>query len=154
MIRTHLICAALVAGLLAGCGGGEDAPAERQLSAIEAFPNIPLPPDGRMLGTEGSGEALQLLMSTPMATDSVTDYYRRILADAPYRLLNETSDSTTTSFYVESGEERPLWVRVERLAAGGTVVRLIGTGRPDGAAAPAAPAAPTDTTPVEADPAA
>jgi hypothetical protein len=147
MTRSLFLSAVLVTVAVAGCGDGAgDPPAEPQISAFQAFPNIPLPPDGRSLGSEGTGDALQLLMSTPMSHDSVADYYRTTLAAAPYRLLNETSEGKVVSFYVESGDQRPLWVRVEGLEGGGTMVRLIGAAPPKSApaagdSAPPAPAA-------------
>ena len=127
MPRTHLLLpVALVA--LAACGSdAADAPeAERPLSAIEAFANIPLPPNGMPAGSEGTGEALQLMVTSEFEADSVSAFYRGLLTEEPYHLINESRTGGTTTFYVESGDKRPMWVHVEPKADGGTMVRLVG----------------------------
>src|SRR5690606_21934634 len=91
MPRTHLLLpVALVA--LAACGSdAADAPeAERPLSAIEAFANIPLPPNGVPAGSEGTGEALQLMVTSEFEADSVSAFYRGLLTEEPYHLINES----------------------------------------------------------------
>ena len=129
----------LVAALaLAGCGG-DAAPAEPEmLSPIQVLPNIALPEGGEVVGTEGGVDAAVLVLSTPLPGDSIAEFYRRILSEAPYRLVNEDVTGSVTSFYVEQ-DGPPLWVTVEALEAGGTLVRLAGAAvKPDSAATPAA----------------
>lgn len=100
------------------------------IAAAKAFTNVPLPPDGQPLGSQGGSEALQLLVSTPHAADTVLTYYRGVLAKPPYQLINESTAGDTTTFYVTSGDEQPMWIRVERLTAGGTMVRIVGAPAP------------------------
>lgn len=130
MTRT-LSCLALGTLLLAGCGDGtSDELPETPISAIEAFPNVPLPPNGKTIRTQGTGDALELLMVSPASDSAVAEYYRGLLANPPYRLINESVAGGVTTFYVESGESRPLWVHVEADSVGGTMVRLVGTAAP------------------------
>jgi hypothetical protein len=122
--------------MLVACGGGDDvAPAEEQVPVVMVLPNIPLPPGGQPLTTERGGDAAQLLVSTPLGADSVVIFYRDLLSRPPYRLVNEATEATVTSFYVEQ-EGPSLWVTVEGLQAGGTMVRLAGAAIRDTSVAP------------------
>ena len=112
--------------LVAACGAGDQqAPEEEQLPLIQALPNIPLPPDAQPLGSERGGDAAQLLVSTPVSADTVVAFYREVLSRPPYRLVNEATAQQITSFYVEQ-DGPALWVTVQGLEAGGTLVRLAG----------------------------
>lgn len=111
--------------LLAACGTEDAPPAEDQVAIVRVLPNIPLPPGGQPLASERGGDAAQLLVSTPVAADSVVAFYRTLLSQPPYRLINEASEKGITSFYVEQ-EGPSLWVTVQGLEAGGTLVRLAG----------------------------
>lgn len=125
-MSTRLIAA--LAALLAGaaCSGGTDeAPPEEMISPFRVLPNITIPPGGEVVGSEGGQEAASLLVSTPMVADSVIEFYRGVLGRPPYRLVNEAVDGKRTTFYVEQ-EGPSLWVTVEGLDAGGTLVRLSG----------------------------
>lgn len=131
-----------VALLAIACGGEPEAPEEQVLTPIQVLPNIAIPPGGSPLGSEGGSEAATLLVSTPLAADSVVGFYRNLLSEPPYRLINEATSAGRTSFYVEQ-DGPPLWVTVEGLTAGGTLVRLSGaavradsTPAPKGAPAP------------------
>jgi hypothetical protein len=133
---------ALAAVVLAACGGEpETPPAEATLSPAQVLPNIAMPPGGEALGSEGGSEAATLLISTPMVADSVAEFYRGVLSKPPYRLINESVNAGITSFYVEQ-DGPPMWITVEGLEAGGTLVRMSGAIK-----AADSTAAPTDTTP-------
>lgn len=130
MIR-HLSCLALIGLIITGCGDKtSDGPVETPITAIEAFPNVPLPPNGTIVRSQGTGDALELVMGSPSPDSSVADYYRQLLAKPPYRLINESVAGGVTTFYVESGNDRPLWVHVQADSLGGTTVRLVGTAAP------------------------
>lgn len=104
------------------------------ISPFRVLPNIAIPPGGEVVGTEGGQDAASLLVSTPMASDSVIDFYRGVLGRPPYRLVNEAEDAERTTFYVEQ-DGPSLWVTVEALDAGGTLVRLSGAAvKADGSA--------------------
>lgn len=130
MIR-HLPTLALASLILAGCSDKPaDDPAEKPISAIEAFPNVPFPPNGMPVSSQGNADALELKVQSPEADSSVADFYRQLLAKPPYRLINESVAGGVTTFYVESGENRPLWIHVQADSLGGTMVRLVGTAPP------------------------
>ena len=115
MTTRHALLA-LAAVTLVACGGEPEAPAETTVSPVEVLPNIAMPPDGQLLASEGGAEAATLLMSTPMAVDTVIAYYRDVLSQPPYRLINESVNGAVTSFYVEQ-DGPPLWITVEGLEA-------------------------------------
>lgn len=138
-MTTRTATIALCALILAGCGGGDDAPAESQMPVVQALPNIPLPPEGQPLTSERGGDAAQLLVSTPLEADSVISFYRELLSRPPYRLINEATARSITSFYVEQ-DGPSLWITVEGLPAGGTLVRLAGAAVRDTVVSGAPPA--------------
>ncbi len=129
---------ALLALVAAACKSPEVPAEDAGLPMVQALPNIPLPPGGAPVSTERGGDAVQLLVSTPTPSDTVVAFYRDLLSRPPYRLINEAEDKGATSFYVEQ-DGPPLWVTVEGLPAGGTMVRLAGAAIVD-------PAAKADTT--------
>ncbi len=133
--RTGMLAVALLA--LGACSSGNDQgePAEPQMPMVQALPNIPLPPGGVPLNTEQGSDAAQLLVSTPMMADSVAEFYRDLLGRPPYRLINEATEKSVTSFYVEQ-DGPALWVTVQGLEAGGTIVRLAGAAIRDTVVAP------------------
>jgi hypothetical protein len=125
MNKTLMFVAAVLA--LGACGDSKDGPAEQKMVSIpEALPNIPLPPDGAITSQEGEGDARQLIVTTPAVGDSVVEYYRELLADAPFELISESTNEGRTSFYAELESGQPLWITVEALESGGTIVRLTG----------------------------
>jgi hypothetical protein len=132
----------LAAVVLAACADEpETPPAETTLSPAQVLPNIAIPPGGEAIGSEGGTEAATLLISTPMVSDSVVDFYRGVLSRPPYRLINESVNAGVTSFYVEQ-DGPPMWITVEGLEAGGTLVRMSGAIKASDSTTAA-----TDTTP-------
>jgi hypothetical protein len=111
--------------LAAGCADAPETPEEQVMSPLQVLPNIAVPPGGSVVSTEGGADAASVLLSTPLAVDSVLMFYRDVLSKPPYRLVNEALTGKMTSFYVEQ-EGPPLWVTVEGLDAGGTFIRLSG----------------------------
>lgn len=137
---TQTLLLSAVAATLVACGPTESPTAEEPRATVaEVLPNIPLPPDGIPLDTEGSGEALQLLVSTPLAAEQVVEFYREVLSRPPYSTLNESTNSGATTFLVEQ-DGPSLWVTVQSLEAGGSLVRLAGAAKTSdtSTAAPAA----------------
>ena len=125
-MTTRYACIALAALVLVACADEPEAPpAETIISPVQVLPNVAMPPQGQVLGREGGTEAASLLMSTPVDSDSVVEYYRGVLSKPPYRLINESVNAAVTTFYVEQ-DGPPMWVMVEGLEAGGTLVRMSG----------------------------
>lgn len=129
-MTTRLAFCALAALTLGACADEPETPVETRLSPAQVLPNIAMPPGGQALASEGSSEAATLLISTPMAADSVAEYYRGVLSKPPYRLINESVNAGITSFYVEQ-DGPPMWLTVEGLEAGGTLVRMSGAIKAD-----------------------
>lgn len=125
------------AALLAACG---DKPApvaeETPPSVTEVFPNLPLPPEGILLSTQGAGAAMQMVFSSITRGDTIADYYREVLSQPPYQLMNESTNNGVVSFFVEQ-DGPSMWVVVQGLEAGGSLVTIAG--------ARARPASATDT---------
>ncbi len=131
------IIIALAALAVTACGDREQQPdTPKMVSITDAFPNIPLAPEGEISGVEGEGDARQLLISSSLAADSIASYYRELLSDAPYELISESTNDGRTSFYAEQEGGQPLWVTVEGLEAGGTLIRLTGAAIRQRAAVP------------------
>ena len=129
MTTRHAVYA-LAALTLGACTKEPEAPTETVMTPVQVLPNIAMPPGGEALGAEGGAEAASLLISTPVSSDTVVAFYREVLSRAPYRLINESLNAGTTSFYVEQ-DGPPLWVTVEPLEAGGTLVRMSGAVKAD-----------------------
>jgi hypothetical protein len=133
--------------LLAACGDKPEPPAEPVVrNPLEVLPNIAMPPGGQVLASEGGEEAASLLISTPVTVDSVVGFYRDVLSKPPYRLINESVNAKITSFYVEQ-DGPPMWLTVEGLEAGGTLIRMSGavTAADSSRRRPATPAGPDST---------
>jgi hypothetical protein len=104
--------AALALLALAGCGGDE---APKPPSFAEAFPSLPLPPQGTLVSTAGGAGALQLTMSSPAPSEQVTSYYVSVFSKKPWRLVNQSKrpDGGTVLLAEQNGQ--PLWVTVRRV---------------------------------------
>lgn len=94
-------------------------------SIAEVFPNLPLPPGGILLSQEGAGSAMQMIFSSTQPGDSIADYYREVLSAPPYELINESTNNGVVSFFVEQ-DGPSMWVVVQGLEAGGTLVTMAG----------------------------
>jgi hypothetical protein len=133
--KTTLLLLSIVT--LAACQAKDAEPVEEvPVTLPEVFPNLPLPPGGQVVSRTGTGSAMQMVFSTPVAGDTVAAYYRDILAKPPYQLINESTNDGVVAFFVEQ-DGPSMWVAVQGLEAGGTLVTIAGA-RPR--------VAPTDTT--------
>lgn len=94
-------------------------------SLTEVFPNLPLPPGGQLLSSDGAGSAMQMIFSSAMPSDSIADYYRGVLSAPPYELINESINDGVVSFFVEQSGPS-MWVVVQGLDAGGSLVTVAG----------------------------
>lgn len=133
-MRTHpmLLATAL---LVTACGDKTaQEPEEVQATMVEVFPNLPVPPEGQMISQEGAGAAMQMTFSSPQAGDSMANYYREILSRPPYELINESVNNDVVSFFVEQNGPS-MWVVVQGLEAGGSLVTLAGARARAGTAA-------------------
>jgi hypothetical protein len=92
----------------------------------KAFSNLPLPRDPELVSRSGSADALQLTVHSPAAMDEVTEYYRTVLSNTPWRLVSDRKnpDGSTVLYAEHNGP--PMWVRIWKLGDRGTMVELTG----------------------------
>ncbi len=115
----------LACALFVGCGS--ESPPPKTPEAFAVFPQLPLPPDARLVSRAGSADALQLTMFSPGKADAVTDYYRNQLSGGKWRLVGDQKrPDGSVALYAEQ-DGRPLWVRVWPTSdSAGTMVQLSG----------------------------
>ena len=97
-----------------------------QPAFAKAFSNLPLPRDPELVSRAGSTDALQLTLHSPAGVDEVTEYYRTVLSNTPWRLVSDRKnpDGSTVLYAEHNGP--PLWVRIWKLGDRGTMVELTG----------------------------
>ena len=115
----------LTVAQLGACQSAKPAEEAPKQAGLEVLPNLPLPPEGTLLTTQSSPEAMSVVSVTEVAVDSVLTYYRMILGKEPFRLINETTADSITSFYVEQ-DGPSLWITVQRNGPKGSMVVIAG----------------------------
>jgi len=130
---------ALACVALAGCG--EKPPAPPRLS--EVFPRLPLPPQPSLIGRSGGADALQLTIRSPRSRKEVESYYRRVLTEDGWRLMNQAIGPEGEAVLLAEHGGTPLWVRIHaaRDDSMATMVELAGAlvKRQDSTAVPTKP---------------
>jgi hypothetical protein len=116
-IRWLALCA-----VLAACA--DKAPKVAKLN--EALPNIPLPPQPSFVGRSGGPDALQVMVRSPAAPDSVAAYYRGVFKTGGWKLVNEAKDAEGAIVLLAQQKGPPLWVRIHPADGGGSMVELSG----------------------------
>ena len=115
----------LACALLLGCGS--EPPPPKTPDAFGVFPNLPIPPEARVVSRAGSADALQLTLFSPTKADAVTDYYRSQLSIGKWRLVGDVKrpDGSVALYAEQNGP--PLWVRIWPTSdSAGTMVELAG----------------------------
>lgn len=113
--------------LVAACGPRKAAepppPPPPPLSSV--LPVLPLPPSGTPLSSESGADATRIVIVSTQPPDSVADYYRRVLGQPPFRLVNETNSGGVISFY--ANQDGPsIWVTVQANGEAGSQVVIAG----------------------------
>lgn len=103
----------------------------------EAMPNLPLPPRAAVVSRSGSADAIEITFKSSYAPDSMAAYYRRVLTNGEWSLVNDNRapDGTITLYAERNGP--PLWVTIRKdPESNGTIMTLGGavTTKPDSAA--------------------
>jgi hypothetical protein len=99
----------------------------RPPALAKAFSNLPLPRDPELVSSaNNNADALQLTVHSPAGVDEVTEYYRMVLSNTPWRLVSDRKnpDGSTVLYAEHNGP--PLWVRIWKLGDRGTMVELTG----------------------------
>jgi hypothetical protein len=93
----------------------------------ETIPNLPIPPGGQVVRTEGGTDALSIRYRTALAPEAAANYYRELLGRDPWRLVSDTrSPDGVVSLYAEH-DGPPLWVSIRKAdGAEGSFVDLAG----------------------------
>lgn len=102
-------------------------PKKHEASVFDVLPIIPTPPASQVIGREGGEDAVKIRFRSSMDADSVADYYRRVLAERPWRLVSDVkaADGTITLYAEQDGP--PLWVSIRRASgSAGSFIDLAG----------------------------
>jgi hypothetical protein len=113
--------------LAAGCNSKKpeaDAPAPPP-PLSQVLPTLPFPPDAQPVTTQSGADATQVILVTPQSPDSVAAYYRRVLGEPPFRLVNETTSNGVISFLADQNGPS-LWVTIQPNGTSGSQVTLAG----------------------------
>jgi hypothetical protein len=92
----------------------------------KAFSNLPLPPEPELVSRTGSADALQLTVHSPAGIDQVTEFYRNVFSNAPWRLVSDVKNPDGSRALYAEHNGPPLWVRIWKLGDRGTMVELTG----------------------------
>lgn len=126
-MRTQFVVAvAIPVLLLAGCKSAkapEAAPPPPPLSQV--LPNLPFPPDAQPVASVSGADATQITVRSPHPPDSVASYYRKLLGDPPFRLVNEASAGGVISFLADQ-DGPSIWVTVQPDGKVGSQVTIAG----------------------------
>ncbi len=123
MLRLPVI---LVALLLAAVACGGDSPPPKSPDLTEVLPNLPLPPNPTFVSRGGGADAVQITLKSSVEVGDVAAYYRGLFKKAPWRLVNETPDQHGGVAFLAEHTGQPIWVRLQKDQAGGTLVDIAG----------------------------
>jgi hypothetical protein len=79
-----------------------------------------------MVSRAGGADALQLTVYSPAALDEVTEFYRTVLSNPPWRLVSDSKNPDGSTLLYAEHNGPPLWVRIWKLGDRGTMVELTG----------------------------
>ena len=112
--------------LLAACNskkGEEVAPPPPPLGQV--LPVLPFPHGAQPVSTASGEDATQITLTTPQSPDTVANYYRKVLGETPFRLVNESSTGGVISFLADQ-DGPSLWVTIRSDGKTGSQVTLAG----------------------------
>jgi hypothetical protein len=109
---------------LAGC---RDTPPE-MAKLPDVLPNLPLPPNGSVVSSQGSPDALKLTLRSNARSAEVESYYRGVLNEKNgWRLVSDTRDAEGALVLLAEQDGPPLWVRIQSTSDSvATMVELAG----------------------------
>jgi hypothetical protein len=118
-IRVGLALLALV-----GCRDEPPKPA----NFAEAFSNLPLPPEPRVVSREAGTDAVKLTLVSSARAAAVEAYYRKVLSTQNgWRLVSDARDAQGVVVLMAEQDGSPLWVRIQSTDDSlATVVELAG----------------------------
>ena len=126
-MRTPFLAAvALPILLVTGCKSkpvGEPPPPPPPLAQV--LPNLPFPPEAQPVSTASGADATQITLNSTQPPDSVASFYRKVLGDPPFRLVNESTTGGVISFLADQ-DGPSLWVTIRSDGKTGSQVTLAG----------------------------
>ena len=123
IVRTSLWLACGLASL-AGC---RDQPKDREARLQDALPFLPLPRDPEFVSRNGSADAIQVVLTTPMPLDSTIAYYRAELSTRGWTITGDQPAADAGRTLLATKGRQPLWVMIMTDPAGhGTRVSING----------------------------
>ena len=91
----------------------------------QVLPNLPFPPEAQPVSTASGTDATQITLTSTLPPDSVADFYRKVLGEPPFRLVNESNTGGVISFLADQ-EGPSLWVTIRTDGKTGSQVTLAG----------------------------
>ncbi len=95
--------------LLAAC---KAEPPPKTARIQDALPGMPLPGDPTFVSRSGSEDALQVVLTSAQAPDSIVAYYRQILSKTPWTLVSDQAFNTSGRVFYATRNGPPIWVTV------------------------------------------
>ncbi len=93
----------------------------------EALPNLPLPPDAKLVSKSGGQDVLQVTVRTPITPDQAAAFYRQVLGHGIWHLVGDTKTPDSGFALYAERQGPPLWVTIHSAADGqGSLVDLMG----------------------------
>ena len=116
-MRTFLVTIAAAAAVVSGCRS--DAPeAVTPPDVFVAFPNLTMPPGGRLVSRGGGADAVELTIHSPGSLESVAGYFREYLSRNPWRLVSDAKSGDGGVVLYGESDKRPIWVRLRAIDGG------------------------------------
>ena len=107
MIPTRIWTAAALVALL-GCADKTPKPP----SAAKALPQLPLPPNPKLVSRDGGANVLRITVQSPAKVADVEAFYRRVFSGPGWKLVKESTDGSGAVILLAEQKGPPLWVRI------------------------------------------
>jgi hypothetical protein len=108
MIPTKIWAGMAVLALVACKDKGPQTPKVSQV-----LPNLPLPPNASVVSKSGGSDALQITLISPANVKDVETYYRAVLSQNGWRLVNDMRERDGSVVLLAEQDGPPLWVRIK-----------------------------------------
>ena len=91
------------------------------------MPDLPLPPEARVVSRSGSVDALKITFASSLAPETMATFYRETLSQGVWRLVGDTKTADGSVALYAERDGPPLWVTIRKTTgAPGSTVELAG----------------------------